>query len=776
MEPLSELYACTPVFDVRKDGSPPTCGDPFSYMMASPKEFLMELLYEYGDDQVVDWTFYNKEYSLEKLQKKKVQEILSSQELFRIAFYKAYSLLPKQDEYFQVKKQDQGLSVWGKKRSIPQIESFVECMRLFFKEGYLQGNYSIRTIFEDQQVNCYSIDQERRRLETSELLPSYFFQIIAPSMPSLCASLGATCTPTFGSTQVIFNNCWNTEEIAQNPLIAFDIKWPHMAPSTTPCAPCPGLTALWRIPSLCDCSITSKVVETDEEIKVPSSALALYGGEVFRMMLTYGMKEAQEKKLVLPYSIEAIQACMAFIHEGPTAITVGSLNGEERVSFLCELFKMGHAYQLPGLTAHCTKLLNEYASTKTLSDRENQIIKALEGLYEPILNYSSLEGVSNEQTHSLSGTKKLEEPFSRDRRKTTLSLETLHEAQQRRDTQEIIKNPKLFWAAFCKAYSHLPLEEQWEDFQVQKKDEKTLELSLTRGGPLESSIGTFVQRILPSFEEGYRQGSCSIRAARLISYEEKEFVYALLDQKGNILSEKAFLAVFAPTMTSLCASLGATCTPTVGSMQIVSTNVLGKECIEQKPIISFDIKWKHPAQTPLCIPSLPLPQGLMPPATLASLWKKPSLCDLSVKSTLNKGEISVPSLTLALYGGEFFHKMLTSGMKEAKEKSLSLSYPIKVIEALMTFIHEGPDGVTLASLNGEEKISSLFELFKMGHTYQVPALPEHCINLLIEYASTETLSEAEVHVIQELADLYEHPSLKQLHQHLSSQNPPHTPL
>lgn len=333
---------------------------------------------------------------------------------------------------------------------------------------------------------------------------------------------------------------------------------------------------------------------------------------------------------------------------------------------------------------------------------------------------------------------------------------------ERKDCESIIKDPDLFWLAYCKTiFPHQNKKDGWS-FSVSIEDKN---ISFSGKDHTIEKMQEMIEEIRKFLLEGLEsKKNCEILVIERLGYfylrKESEFIDVVHTPVGypDGWYHNGIKAAL-PNLAELC---GAIYTEAKKS-QLVQVHSLLPAEIKSVPVIR--INWQEESHLVYPIPPTFIPEQEEVGKALYCLYQKQQLCDFSLASKDNT--IKVHSSLLYIYGGPVLQKLLTSDMKETVDKVVSFpEYSQNTVQAFIEFIYLGGRGFSekvVASKNQNTiNLFELFDLFEFANTYQVKNLIDCCTNLITLVANKQDLK-----LIQNLADFYDNKHLKQFCDYLS---------
>ncbi|GAB5411800.1 MAG: hypothetical protein ChlgKO_09140 [Chlamydiales bacterium] len=142
------------------------------------------------------------------------------------------------------------------------------------------------------------------------------------------------------------------------------------------------------------------------------------------------------------------------------------------------------------------------------------------------------------------------------------------------------------------------------------------------------------------------------------------------------------------------------------------------------------------------------------------LYQEQFLCDYTLKA--RDGEITLHSIVLHQFGGEYFQNLLSSGMKEFSEKQVQLDYSLDVLKKFIDFLYLGKEVLEPELFFKTDDGLDVFELLRLAHYCQNESLVNCCTNLI-----SLSIGEESKQGIKELADLYQNAHLQKLYEYYS---------
>lgn len=340
------------------------------------------------------------------------------------------------------------------------------------------------------------------------------------------------------------------------------------------------------------------------------------------------------------------------------------------------------------------------------------------------------------------------------------NLEKLNMYLERKDYEPIIKDPDLFWLAYCKAILPHQKKEEVEYFFVSIVDKN---VSYLGKETIIKKMQNMIEEIRKFLLEGLESKiNCEILVIEdlVTCYLRKESPLIDLTEERIGYSKSLYHTFIKPALPNLAEFCGAIYAKDTKN-QLVKQYTLSPASIISVEVIQ--INWQKESWLVYPIPPKLIPQQEEMGKALYSLYQKQQLCDFSLVSKDNI--IQVHSSLLYIYGGPVLQKLLTSDMKETIDKVISLAdYSHTTVQAFIEFIYLGGKGFSekVVSSNNQNTIN-LFELFELANAFQIENLIDCCTNLITLVANKQDLK-----VIQHLASLYGNKHLEQLCEHLSS--------
>jgi len=340
-----------------------------------------------------------------------------------------------------------------------------------------------------------------------------------------------------------------------------------------------------------------------------------------------------------------------------------------------------------------------------------------------------------------------------------LSINTVKFDQllSQKDFEAIIKDPDLFFLAYCRALFFNQNKKEARAFLVSIEGQN---VTVSGSEPIILEVQKKVEEIRQFFVEGNeRQENVAFLVARKATYVFLRKESPVIDLCGDDLSYfwyDPFIESALPKLAELCgasyiqdkkkqlAVLYRDDTPSSLEVQVVKIN------------------WKEDVHLVYPISPKVIPEQEEMRKALYALYQKQQLCDFSL--ICKDGAVKIHSSLLFLFGGPVFQNLLTSEMKETQDKIILLAeYSQSTIRAFMDFVYLGGRAFSekVISSNSQET-TNLFELFEFANLYQVKALIDCCTNLISLVATKQDLE-----AMQYLANLYDNEHLKLLCEHLS---------
>jgi len=326
----------------------------------------------------------------------------------------------------------------------------------------------------------------------------------------------------------------------------------------------------------------------------------------------------------------------------------------------------------------------------------------------------------------------------------------------RKDYETIIKDPDLFFLAYCHAL--FPNQDKKERYAFKVSIEGQ---NVTVSGKecILPKVQKKVEEIRQFFVEGIeRKKSVEFLVARncMKVFLRKES--PVIDISGEDLHEfyyNPFVGSALPKLAELC---GASYILDKKEQSAVVIRGLGVWDIEVEVI---KIKWKEDVHLVYPIDPKVILEKEQFREDLYSLYQEQELCDFSL--ICKDGEVKFHSNLLFVSGGLAFQRLLKAKMKETQDKVISLTeYSQGTIRAFMDFVYLGGGAFSKKVISSDsQETTNLFELFRFANVYQIESLIDCCTNLISLVATKKDLR-----IVQHLATLYNNEHLKLLYTHL----------
>ncbi|MDP1608489.1 MAG: BTB/POZ domain-containing protein [Chlamydiales bacterium] len=344
-------------------------------------------------------------------------------------------------------------------------------------------------------------------------------------------------------------------------------------------------------------------------------------------------------------------------------------------------------------------------------------------------------------------------------------LSTLESAIAKKKYGKIIKDPDLFWLAFCKASSKIERKPYDLIFSIFIQ-EKTLTINGRKD--VIFAIQQFIKEMQEFFIKNLDKKNnftiLPILSGTNYYISEKAKIIDIIDlteYRCSLLprvSITQFENYIRPCMEAFCRSIGASCSNTPVSQKISFHSHFS--AINQE-IEAFEINWVKEKRFIYPIDPVKIPPRENLQQSMHSLYRENILCDFSVIA--KDGALQVHSVIFFTYGGKIIQNMFTHKTKESAEKTISFTdFSLSTVKAFVDFLYLGEKAFEPEAFL--ERNVNLYELFTMAHLYQVEPLIDSCTNLISLFSDIEDLEE-----IKHLVNIYQNKHLEELYKHLTLQ-------